>query len=149
MSTDTAKRTTAKRSDFVSPDNSRRQETKSGKHKNRIQTATKQKASATHESRRMSAKASRRVPQNAQRPRQAISPAETMNEPVDDGFQFTVAHAFVLLGYVAGIVLFVVFGLDLLVEIPFDRASISYDIANVAGGLTLIYLSWNCQRDLK
>jgi hypothetical protein len=77
-------------------------------------------------------------------------PAATTSEiEIDDGFRFTIAHAFILLSYLVGSTLLVTFGLDLIIKVPFQRASITYDVANVIGGLTLIYLSWNCQRDLQ
>lgn len=74
---------------------------------------------------------------------------ESFDERVEDNFRFTVAHAFTLLGYLTGIALLLIFGLDLAGEIPFNRESIGFGIANVFAGLALIYLSYDCQRDLE
>lgn len=149
MSTNTANSTPQKRAAPVSTAELPRKETKSGNRTTRVQTVTKRNAPVSPESRRTKPRATRRVPNNAQKPKPAASRLETTEASLDDGRQFSVAHAFILLGYFVGIALVLVFGSDLLAQIPFDRASISYDIANVAGGLTLVYLSWNCQRDLK
>lgn len=62
---------------------------------------------------------------------------------------FTLAHAYVFSSYVVGIALVLMFGLDLLVKIPFRRASALFDIVSTVCGLGLIYLSFNCHRDLK
>ena len=147
MST-TARRSTETCTASVSPPELRRQETKSG-NRRRVQPVAKRTSPASPQQRRTKVKPTRRVAQNAQKPQQAAPRLESAEASLDDGRQFTIVHAFILLGYLVGIVLVVVFGSDLLVEIPFDRASISYDIANVTAGLTLVYLSWNCQSDLK
>lgn len=70
-------------------------------------------------------------------------------QEVDEGFRFTVAAALIILGYVSGFALFATLGLDLLIEIPFHRASITDAAANAVAGLTMIFLIWDCQLDLK
>lgn len=147
MNTVTAKRSVAKRAASDSSDEPQRHKIKSGDRKTHAQTVKNRAASGSRKPKRSKDKPG--PTPRVQNPQQAASRLKTIEEPLDDGLQFTIAHAFILLGYLVGIALVLVFGLDLLVEIPFDRASVSYDIANVVCGLTLVYLSWNCQRDLK
>ena len=66
----------------------------------------------------------------------------------DDGWHFSIEKLFVYFSYALAITLCVIFGLDLLTGIPFRRANILYDVANVVGGLTLAFLAWNTHRDL-
>ncbi len=82
------------------------------------------------------------------RPSQRAAPVPQQTPAAKPANKFTIAHAFVIFGYVVGGALFVVFGLDLLLGIPFRRLSILYDVTNVIVGLMLVYLSWNTHNDL-
>lgn len=74
--------------------------------------------------------------------------AEPEFEDFNNEFRFSLEFAFVLLGYVVGIAALVTFGVDLLIKVPFSRVGVLFDLTNVVAGIGLIYLSWNCHRDL-
>lgn len=148
MSIATAKLPIERRDASNSSNEPRPHEIKPKERNTRVQPTLKRKATGNQKPKRPKAGSTMRVAQTVREPHQDARQLETTDEPLD-GLQFTVAHAFILFGYLVGIALFLIFGLDLLMGVPFDRGSVSYGIANVVGGLTLIYLSYNCQRDLK
>lgn len=85
-------------------------------------------------------------------PRAAVRQAghralQPVNQPHLDP-PFTLEKAFVYFSYVVALALVTAFGVDLLLAVPFLGASMPFDIANVLGGVTLAYLSWNTHRDL-
>lgn len=152
MSTATQDLPTGKR---LSKQNRRVKPARNGAVRQRQHTPTTESASSLSDQGRKTAhrgidhKSGRTSPQSS---RSTAAPKQRSSDPAfepNEGFHFTLAHAFVVFGYIVGFSLFAVFGLDLLLEIPFQRGSIMYDVANVVGGLTLMYLSWNCQRDLR
>jgi hypothetical protein len=57
--------------------------------------------------------------------------------------------ALCLVGMVVGVLLLLVFGLDLAVEFPFRRASWPMDIGGVVSSLILGYVSWTTLREQK
>ena len=63
--------------------------------------------------------------------------------------EFSFVKALTLSGFVVATLLVLVFGLDLLLAWPFQRASWSFDLINVACGAALAYLSWNTWRDFR
>jgi hypothetical protein len=52
---------------------------------------------------------------------------------------------FLLSGYVVGAALVVIFGLDLLLGVPFSRVTLVSDIGFLFSGAALLYLSWNAR----
>jgi hypothetical protein len=65
--------------------------------------------------------------------------------PEQGGFQFTLPMLFVLSGYLVGAALVIICTLDLLLAVPFSRASLLFDIGFLFSGAALIYLSWNAR----
>jgi hypothetical protein len=61
----------------------------------------------------------------------------------------SLVKTFTLFGFVVASLFMLVFGLDLALAWPFQRASVSYDIINVLCGAGLAYLSWNAWGDLR
>ena len=149
MSIATAKLPVERRDASNSSNEPRPHEINPKERKTRVQPTVRRKAPGNQKPKRPKAGPTRRVAQKVREPHQVARQLESTDEPLDGGLQLTVAHAFILFGYLVGIALFLIFGLDLLMGVPFDRGSVSYGGANVVGGLTLIYLSYNCQRDLK
>ena len=62
---------------------------------------------------------------------------------------FFMPKALSIIGMVVAILLLLVFGLDLAIEFPFQRADIYIDIGLVVGALALAYLSWTTYREVK
>jgi hypothetical protein len=62
---------------------------------------------------------------------------------------FSLVKTFTLFGFVVASLFMLVFGLDLALAWPFQRASVSFDIINVLCGAALAYLSWNAWGDLR
>ena len=62
---------------------------------------------------------------------------------------FFMPKVFCIAGAVVAILLFLVFGADLGVKIPFDRQSWLIDVAMVVGSGMLGYVSWATFRTLK
>lgn len=59
------------------------------------------------------------------------------------------AKALTIMAIVVAILLLLLFGLDLVVRFPFDRASLLMDIAFVICSCGLGYAAWNTLKDLK
>lgn len=55
---------------------------------------------------------------------------------------------FTYAGMAVGLLLAVVFGFDLGLKIPFDRASPTMDVAFTICGALLFYMSWSTWREL-
>ena len=53
-----------------------------------------------------------------------------------------------ILGMAVSVIMLLVFGLDLAIGEPFDRASLPMDIGFVVCSLMLFYISWATKRDL-
>jgi hypothetical protein len=56
--------------------------------------------------------------------------------------------ALTISGLVVSCLLLLLFGLDLGLKVPFNRAQIGMDIGFVISSLILAYLSWSAYRDL-
>lgn len=54
-----------------------------------------------------------------------------------------------IIGMVVAALLLLVFGLDLAIEFPFQRADIFIDIGMLIGALALAYMSWTTYREVK
>ena len=54
-----------------------------------------------------------------------------------------------IIGMVVAVLLLLVFGLDMAIEFPFNRADIYIDIGMLVGAMALAYLSWSTYRDVK
>ncbi len=54
-----------------------------------------------------------------------------------------------IIGMVVAVLVLLVFGLDLAMEFPFNRADIYIDIGLLIGAIALAYLSWNTYREVK
>jgi len=57
--------------------------------------------------------------------------------------------ALCLVGMVVAVLLLLVFGLDLAVQFPFRRASMTMDAGGVVSSLILGYVSWTTLREQK
>jgi len=66
-------------------------------------------------------------------------------QPAGAGFEFSLAKAFLLLGYLFGTFLTVICAMDLLAGYPFSRVSLEFDTGFLFAGMSLIYLSWNAR----
>lgn len=71
-----------------------------------------------------------------------IAPARTFDQR---GFNLSLPVLFLLSGYVVGAALVLIFGLDVLVGVPFSRVTLLPDIGFLFSGATLLYLSWNAR----
>jgi hypothetical protein len=71
-----------------------------------------------------------------------IAPAKTFDQR---GFSLSLPMLFLLSGYVVGAALVLIFGLDVLVGVPFSRVTLFSDIGFLFSGATLLYLSWNAR----
>jgi hypothetical protein len=59
------------------------------------------------------------------------------------------AKGLTIMSLVVAILLFVLFGLDLIIGVPFRKASVLLDIAFVISALGLGIISWTTFRELK
>jgi hypothetical protein len=57
--------------------------------------------------------------------------------------------ALCIMGMVVGVLLLLVFGLDLAIQFPFRRASMPMDIGGVVSAAILGYVSWTTLREQK
>jgi hypothetical protein len=71
-----------------------------------------------------------------------IAPARTFDQR---GFNLSLPVLFLLSGYVVGAALVLIFGLDVLVGVPFSRVTLLPDIGFLFSGAALLYLSWNAR----
>jgi hypothetical protein len=61
------------------------------------------------------------------------------------GIDLSLPVLFILSGYLVGAALCVLFGLDLLLGVPFSRVSLVFDIGFLFCGATLLYNSWDAR----
>jgi hypothetical protein len=61
------------------------------------------------------------------------------------GINLSLPVLFILSGYLVGAALCVLFGLDLLLGVPFSRVSLIFDIGFLFCGAALVYLSWDAR----
>lgn len=59
------------------------------------------------------------------------------------------ARAMTVAGMVIAGLIVLVFGMDLALGVPFERASPTFDIGLLVCGLALLYSSWNAFRDVR
>jgi hypothetical protein len=85
-------------------------------------------------------------PQRITQPPRASFSLEAQSPPTR-GVGFTIEKAFTVLGFAVGALLVLLFGVDLVIGVPFDRASLTFDIASVSSGAILLYLSLDVLRD--
>jgi len=71
-----------------------------------------------------------------------IPPARAFDQR---GFNLSLPVLFLLSGYVVGAALVLIFGLDILVGVPFSRVTLFSDIGFLFSGAALLYLSWNAR----
>ena len=71
-----------------------------------------------------------------------IAPPRTREQP---GLNLSLPLLFLLSGYVVGAALVLIFGLDLLVGMPFSRITPVSDIGFLFSGAALLYLSWDAR----
>lgn len=62
---------------------------------------------------------------------------------------FFMPKALSIIVMVVAALLLLVFGLDLAIEFPFQRADIFIDIGMLIGALALAYMSWTTYREVK
>jgi hypothetical protein len=63
--------------------------------------------------------------------------------------RFSMPKALCIVGMVVGVLLLLVFGLDLGLQFPFRRASMTMDIGGVISAVILGYVSWTTLREQK
>lgn len=59
--------------------------------------------------------------------------------------QLSLPVLFILSGYLVGAALVIICTLDLLLAVPFSRASLTFDIGFLFSGALLLYLSWHAR----
>ena len=85
----------------------------------------------------------RRNPQPVYRPKESRQPSKLrlFFRP------FTLEKCFTLTGFATGLVLLVLFTIDLVFARPFMKASVAFDVTYALSGFAMILLSWSVAKD--
>lgn len=76
--------------------------------------------------------------------RQSPKPVEVVQR-ADSSTLITLPKFFLLCGYLVGVMLVLICALDLLIGVPFSRASMLFDVGFLISGVILLYLSWDAR----